>query len=71
MGADDAVLVSDPVLNEIDSVAAARILAAVDDVLRNSGKAGRIPELWDGRASQRIAAVLHDWLNGAAERKVA
>jgi electron transfer flavoprotein beta subunit len=28
MGADDAVLVSDPALNEIDSVAAARVLAA-------------------------------------------
>jgi UDP-N-acetylglucosamine 2-epimerase (non-hydrolysing) len=49
----------------------ARILAVVDDVLRNAGKAGRIPELWDGRASQRIAAVMRDWLDGAAERLVA
>ncbi len=49
----------------------ARILAVVDDVLRNAGKAGRIPELWDGRASQRIAAVVRDWLDGAAERLVA
>lgn len=49
----------------------ARILAAVDDTLRNAGKAGRIPELWDGRASQRIAAVLRSWLDDASERKVA
>ena len=49
----------------------ARILAAVDDILRTGGKAGRVPELWDGRASQRIAAVLREWLDRAAERLVA
>jgi len=40
----------------------ARILAAVRDVLRTGGKAGRVPELWDGQASQRIVAVLREWL---------
>jgi UDP-N-acetylglucosamine 2-epimerase (non-hydrolysing) len=40
----------------------ARILAVVDEVMRNGGKAGRIPDLWDGQASKRIAVVLHDWL---------
>ena len=49
----------------------ARILAAADDVLRTGGKAGRIPELWDGRASQRIAGVLQGWLHGAERRLVA
>lgn len=49
----------------------ARILAVVDDILRTGGKAGRIPELWDGRASPRIAAVLREWLDRSAERKVA
>jgi UDP-N-acetylglucosamine 2-epimerase (non-hydrolysing) len=49
----------------------ARILAVVDDILRTGGKAGRIPELWDGQASQRIAAVLREWLDRSAERKVA
>jgi UDP-N-acetylglucosamine 2-epimerase (non-hydrolysing) len=49
----------------------ARVLAAVDDILRTGGKAGRVPELWDGRASQRIAAVLREWLERAAERLVA
>ena len=40
----------------------AHIKAAVADVLASGGKAGRIPELWDGTASQRIKAVLLDWL---------
>jgi UDP-N-acetylglucosamine 2-epimerase (non-hydrolysing) len=38
-----------------------RILAAARDVLRNGGKAGRIPELWDGHAAERIVAVIEDW----------
>ena len=50
----------------------ARIIAVADDILRTGGKAGRIPELWDGNASSRIAAVLREWLNrNAAERLVA
>ena len=50
----------------------ARILAVTDDILRTGGKAGRVPELWDGHASARIAAVLRDWLNrDAGERQVA
>jgi len=39
-----------------------KILAAVDDVLENGGKSGRIPELWDGKAAERIKQVLHEWL---------
>ena len=49
----------------------ARLIAAVDDILRTGGKAGRVPELWDGRAAQRIATVLREWLDRAAERLVA
>jgi UDP-N-acetylglucosamine 2-epimerase (non-hydrolysing) len=49
----------------------ARILAVVDDILRTGGKTGRMPELWDGRTSQRIAAVLREWLDRTAERLVA
>lgn len=49
----------------------ARILAAVDEVLRSGGKAGKNPELWDGRASQRIVAVLREWLERASARLVA
>jgi UDP-N-acetylglucosamine 2-epimerase (non-hydrolysing) len=43
----------------------AQILAAVDEILRTGGKAGRVPDFWDGRASQRIVAVLGEWLNGS------
>jgi UDP-N-acetylglucosamine 2-epimerase (non-hydrolysing) len=49
----------------------ARILAAVDEILRTGGKKGRVPELWDGRAAERIAVVLRDWLDHAAVRMVA
>jgi UDP-N-acetylglucosamine 2-epimerase (non-hydrolysing) len=31
------------------------------DILKGSDKAGRQPELWDGAAAQRIAAVIADW----------
>ena len=31
---------------------------AVDEILAGSGKRGRVPELWDGRAAERIAAHL-------------
>ncbi|HTP95741.1 MAG TPA: UDP-N-acetylglucosamine 2-epimerase (non-hydrolyzing) [Burkholderiales bacterium] len=49
----------------------ARILAVVDEILRTGGRAGRIPDMWDGAASQRIAAVISRWLDSGAERKVA
>ena len=34
------------------------ILVAVADSLAGRGKAGRIPELWDGHAAERIAAEM-------------
>jgi UDP-N-acetylglucosamine 2-epimerase (non-hydrolysing) len=49
----------------------ARILAVAEEILRTGGKAGRIPELWDGRASERITAVLREWLDGEVGRRVA
>jgi len=57
--------------NTVVGSSPAHILAAVDEILRTGGKAGRVPELWDGRASQRIAAVLREWLDRGAERLVA
>jgi UDP-N-acetylglucosamine 2-epimerase (non-hydrolysing) len=39
-----------------------RIRNAVHEVLIEGGKAGRIPEHWDGRAAKRIAAKLAEWL---------
>ena len=31
--------------------------AEVDKILAGKGKAGRVPENWDGRAAERIVAV--------------
>jgi UDP-N-acetylglucosamine 2-epimerase (non-hydrolysing) len=45
-----------------------RILAAVTDILATGGKAGRVPELWDGRAALRIASVLREWLDEGQQR---
>ena len=44
------------------------ILALCRDILRYGGKAGRIPQYWDGQAAPRIAAVISGWL---AERREA
>jgi UDP-N-acetylglucosamine 2-epimerase (non-hydrolysing) len=38
------------------------IRAAFNDVMAHGGKAGRIPEYWDGRAAVRIAHTLKAWL---------
>lgn len=48
-----------------------KILSAADEIVRNGGKSGRTPELWDGRASERIASVIHRWLERGADRLVA
>jgi UDP-N-acetylglucosamine 2-epimerase (non-hydrolysing) len=38
------------------------ILNGVTEILNGQGKRGRIPELWDGHAAERIAADLWHWL---------
>ena len=40
----------------------ASILGAVTEILAGGGKRGRIPDLWDGHAAERIAADLGGWL---------
>lgn len=42
----------------------AAIRSAVDAILDGRGKHGGIPELWDGRASQRAATAIMDFLIG-------
>jgi UDP-N-acetylglucosamine 2-epimerase (non-hydrolysing) len=43
------------------------ILQAVAEILAGRGKRGRVPELWDGRAAERIAADLSAWLASGAK----
>ena len=38
-----------------------RITGCVDEILGAGGKRGRVPELWDGHAAERIAADLEAW----------
>jgi UDP-N-acetylglucosamine 2-epimerase (non-hydrolysing) len=38
------------------------IRKGVGEILSGTGKTGRVPELWDGRAAERIAADLSPWL---------
>ena len=33
------------------------------DVMENGGKRGRVPELWDGRAAERIVDIMEAWLH--------
>jgi UDP-N-acetylglucosamine 2-epimerase (non-hydrolysing) len=47
----------------------ALIRASVAAILAGKGKRGRAPELWDGHASERIAAHLAAWLAGHARVK--
>jgi UDP-N-acetylglucosamine 2-epimerase (non-hydrolysing) len=45
-----------------------RIEAAAADALDGRARRGRIPELWDGRTSERIVAVFESWLRDAGVR---
>lgn len=40
----------------------AAIAAAFRDIVAHGGKRGRVPEFWDGKAAQRIAAILAEHL---------
>jgi len=42
-----------------------RIFAAFEQVMQSGGKAGRIPQFWDGRASVRIAEAIRKWMDKA------
>lgn len=48
--------------NTIAGLDSAKILTIFDEIMLTGGKTGRIPELWDGQASTRIAAEILDWL---------
>ena len=44
----------------------ARIVTLALEIVRNGGKRGRRPALWDGRAAQRIVAILADRLGATS-----
>jgi UDP-N-acetylglucosamine 2-epimerase (non-hydrolysing) len=39
------------------------LIAAVEDILMNGGKKGRIPPMWDGKAAERIVEVISAYLS--------
>jgi UDP-N-acetylglucosamine 2-epimerase (non-hydrolysing) len=57
--------------NSIAGTDPEKIRILVKDVLHSGGKAGKVPENWDGKAAHRISAVLHDWLDRIPRQQVA
>jgi UDP-N-acetylglucosamine 2-epimerase (non-hydrolysing) len=50
--------------NTIVGTDASKILAAYEDVIVSGGKAGRLPQLWDGNSAHRIVEVINSWAAG-------
>lgn len=48
--------------NTIVGTDPAAIQACYSDIVAGRGKAGRTPNLWDGKAAERIVAILNDWV---------
>ncbi len=44
-----------------------KIRAAFDDVIRTGGRRGRVPDLWDGRAAERILDGIEHWVEAATQ----
>jgi len=38
------------------------ILSAFNETMETGGKAGKVPDKWDGKAAQRIIDVIEDWI---------
>ncbi len=48
-----------------------RIKASFEQIVTTGGKRGRAPELWDGKAAERVADVLLQWRSSTASAKSA
>ncbi len=57
--------------NTLIGVDTGALKKAVAEILASGGKAGRIPECWDGRAAERIAQVMRQWLPMSAKGRAA
>ena len=53
--------------NTIVGTDPAKIKDCFDEVMASGGKSGRVPELWDGQAAERIADTLLAWAGSRAE----
>ncbi len=40
-----------------------KIKSCFEEIMQSGGKAGRTPEYWDGKAAERIAEVIGNWLH--------
>jgi len=52
--------------NRLVGTSAVEVIRAAEQALAGEGNTGRLPSLWDGRASQRIVDVLERWCVGAS-----
>ena len=41
------------------------ILSAFEEIMKTGGKAGNIPEKWDGKAAERIVQFLENWVQNS------
>ncbi len=49
--------------NELVGLDIERVLARSLEILEGKGKKGRVPDLWDGKAAERIVTILRDHIN--------
>jgi UDP-N-acetylglucosamine 2-epimerase (non-hydrolysing) len=48
-----------------------KLVTAVNEIINTGGKAGRVPECWDGQAATRIAQIIRPWLLDERQARVA